>query len=249
MIDFENLIGGIYRLKVPFEDIYTAVFLLCTENCNILIDSATTREDAENFIIPALERMGKKPHIAVCTHDHGDHAGGMPYILSHFEGVKAYGASEKLINEQRFLPARDDFEISEGISIVTLPGHSPDSIGIFDAASKTLISGDSIQLGGVGRYGTGIWDGKEYYKSLEKILLGNAENLITSHDYYPLGSLAFGRASLEEYIKESRKIADEIGTLSAELGEKEAVRVYNEGLKSRPPIPEYSAKALGKVKG
>ena len=101
MINFENIIGGIYRLKVPFEDNYTAVFLVCTDNGDILIDSATTKNDAEKFIIPALERMGKSPKFAICTHDHGDHAGGMPYVLAHFEEMKPYAASEMLINTQK----------------------------------------------------------------------------------------------------------------------------------------------------
>ncbi len=154
MIDFENLIGGIYRLKVSFEDNYTAVFLITTKNGNILIDGATTKEDAENFIIPALLRLGKKPTLAVCTHDHGDHAGGMPYILAHFEGVNAYSASNKLIKEHSFLCAEDKDELLPGVFVMTLPGHSPDSLGIFDMSSKTLLTGDCVQLGGVGRYGT-----------------------------------------------------------------------------------------------
>ncbi len=248
MVDFENLIGGIYRLKVPFEDIYTAVFLLCTENGSILIDSATTKEDAENYIIPALRRLGKKPTLALCTHSHGDHAGGMPYVLSHFEGVKAYAASEKLINERSFIEVKDGDELLPGVIAIALPGHSPDSIAIYDSESKTLITGDCVQLGGVGRYGTGIWNGEKYYKSLDKILSSDAENLIASHEYYPQGSLAMGRDALEEYISESRKIAMEIGELARNLGSAEAARVYNEGQPPRPPISEYSARNLGEAK-
>lgn len=244
MVDFENLIGGIYRLKVPFEDIYTAVFLLCTENGSILIDSATTKEDAENYIIPALRRLGKKPTLALCTHSHGDHAGGMPYVLSHFEDVNAYAASEKLINERSFIEVKDGDELLPGVIAIALPGHSPDSIAIYDSESKTLITGDCVQLGGVGRYGTGIWCGSEYYKSLEKILEGEAENLIASHEYYPLGSLAMGRKALEEYISESRKIALYIGELARVHGAEEAAKIYNESEPKRPPISHRSAKAL-----
>ena len=244
MNSFEHLIGGIYRLKVPFDNIYTAVFLLCTEKADILIDSATTKEDAEDIIIPALEKMKKKPQIAVCTHDHSDHAGGMPYVSRYFEGMKVYAASENLIKERFFIPARDGEELLENVRIVTLKGHSYDSIGILDSKTKTLISGDSVQLGGVGKYGTGLWNGTEYYKSLDKILSLDAENLITSHEYYPLGSLAFGRPALENYISESKKIASEIGELARKYGETEAARIYNESIPVRPPISPSSAKAL-----
>lgn len=247
MIDFEHLIGGIYRLKVPFEDNYTAVFLLCTPCGDILIDAATTKADAEDFIIPALEKMGKSPKIAVCTHDHGDHVGGMPYVLSHFEGMRAYAASETLISEKNFSPICDGDKLCESVKIVALPGHSKDSVAIYDLETKTLITGDCVQLGGVGRYGTGVGNGKEYYKSLDKILSLDAENMITSHEYYPLGSLSMGREALENYISESRKIADEIGKLALAHGEKEAVRIYNSSIPTRPPVSEYSAKALGEA--
>ena len=40
-MSFEKEIGQIYRLKVPFEDLYTSVFLIQTEGANILVDCAT----------------------------------------------------------------------------------------------------------------------------------------------------------------------------------------------------------------
>lgn len=50
---------GIYRLKVPFDDLYTSVFLVVTPQRLILVDCATTADDVELCIIPALEQMGK----------------------------------------------------------------------------------------------------------------------------------------------------------------------------------------------
>ena len=44
-----------------------------------------------------------------------------------------------------------------------------------------------------------------------------------------------------------RKIADEIGKLALAHGEKEAVRIYNSSIPTRPPVSEYSAKALGEA--
>ncbi len=53
-----------------------------------------------------------------------------------------------------------------------------------------------------------------------------------------------GRAALEEYIAESRKIAMEIGKLASKFGGAEAARIYNESVPHRPPISHWSAKAL-----
>ena len=38
---------GIYRLRVPFEGIYTSVFLVTSEEGAILVDCATTAEDVD----------------------------------------------------------------------------------------------------------------------------------------------------------------------------------------------------------
>ena len=75
-------------------------------------------------------------------------------------------------------------------------------------------------------------------------IIREAENLIASHEYYPLGSLAMGRKALEEYISESRKIALYIGELARVHGAEEAAKIYNESEPKRPPISHRSAKAL-----
>ncbi len=55
---FIKEINKIYRLKVPFEDLYTSVFLIKTETSNLLVDCATTKLDVEEYIIPALYNAG-----------------------------------------------------------------------------------------------------------------------------------------------------------------------------------------------
>ena len=55
---FENIIGGIYRLKIPFESIYTSVFLIKTEQGNALVDCATYASDVDKYILPALNQQG-----------------------------------------------------------------------------------------------------------------------------------------------------------------------------------------------
>ena len=55
---FSKEVERIFRLKVPFEDLYTSVFLLRTEQGNVLVDCATYASDVEDYIIPALKKMG-----------------------------------------------------------------------------------------------------------------------------------------------------------------------------------------------
>ena len=55
---FEQEAAGIYRLRVPFEDLTTSVFLLETAKGPVLYDCATTSENVEQVILPALAEMG-----------------------------------------------------------------------------------------------------------------------------------------------------------------------------------------------
>jgi hypothetical protein len=55
---FQKEIGEIYRLKIPFENLYTSVFLIRNEKGNILIDAATKDGDVDEWIVPSLAQMG-----------------------------------------------------------------------------------------------------------------------------------------------------------------------------------------------
>ena len=75
---------GIYRLRVPFENIYTSVFLLTAAERPILVDCATTASDVDECILPALAALGyalSDIGAIVLTHRHADHAGGLARIL------------------------------------------------------------------------------------------------------------------------------------------------------------------------
>ena len=48
--EFIEVINGIYRLKGPFEAIYTSVFLIKSPSGTILVDCATTDKDVDEYI-------------------------------------------------------------------------------------------------------------------------------------------------------------------------------------------------------
>ena len=50
----------IYRLKIPFETVYTSVFLIKSTSGVFLVDCATTEGDVDNVILPALSALGYK---------------------------------------------------------------------------------------------------------------------------------------------------------------------------------------------
>lgn len=88
---FNKVSNYIYRLKVPFDELYTSVFLVEDENNFILVDCATTPLDVDEYIVPALVEF--LPSIeslknVVITHKHADHSGGTEKLSDWKEYIK-----------------------------------------------------------------------------------------------------------------------------------------------------------------
>ena len=181
---------GIYRLKVPFEDLYTSVFLVVTPQRLILVDCATTDDDVELCIIPALKEMGRELcdiDAIVLTHRHGDHAGGIDAILRHAPDIE-------VITDAR--------ELADGVCTYELHGHTSDLVGVLDTRTSTLISGDGIQGMGIGKYRCSLEDRAAYLSTLERVKGDERiENILFSHAYEPWNKDgAFGREAVLDAI-------------------------------------------------
>ncbi len=165
---------GIYRLRVPFDDLYTSVFLVETEEKRILIDCATTADDVDGYILPALAAMGYSLadiSFLVVTHGHADHAGGLGR-------VREIAPSIAVVTDAR--------PLADGICTYALAGHTADFIGVLDERTHTLISGDGLQGAGVGKYRCSVVDKTAYLKTIEKLRHDERiENLLFSHAYEP----------------------------------------------------------------
>lgn len=193
MLQFEKEIGEIYRLKVPFESVYTSVFLLKAENGNALIDCATYDSDVDGYILPALSELGlclDDIDCLILTHSHGDHAGGKERLLQLKPTLKIVReVQENLLN---------------GITMYEMKGHTIDCIGVFDACTGTLISGDGLQGAGIGRFRCSLQSKEEYLKTIIKIQQNeNIKNILFSHAYEPwYKDSALGREQVEKCLQD-----------------------------------------------
>ena len=164
----------IFRLRVPFEDLYTSVFLIDADSTKILVDTATYSDDVDRYILPALKKMGYTlPDVSalVLTHKHADHSGGLSRILSLAPGLEV---------------VRDIRELSDELCSYPIAGHTKDSIGVLDTRTGTLISGDGLQGAGIGKYRCSVADKVEYLKTIERIKKDERiENILFSHAYEP----------------------------------------------------------------
>ena len=140
MSEFYEETRDIYRLKIPFETVYTSVFLTRSPSRVILVDCATTAQDVEDIILPALAKLGYAPtdlNTLVLTHRHDDHAGGLEALLRHAPRLEV---------------VTDLCALADGILTYPMGGHTRDCIGVLDTRTGTLISGDGLQGAGVDKY-------------------------------------------------------------------------------------------------
>ena len=235
--EFNKITDGIYRLDVPFENLYTSVFLVEGEH-PVLIDAATTRTDVEEIIVPALLAKGYDRDMRgylLVTHRHGDHSGGAKWMLAHFPNL-----------EQVSLKDGDRLGVLEA---VLLAGHTADSMGYIDTRTRSLISGDALQFFGVGGYGCSLATVKGYEKTVKKIASLELCNLLLSHPFVGGAWESLGKEAvldlcrtLEEswnavktFILEALEETDDISEIKAR---------YAERFAGMPPLPRLTVESV-----
>jgi glyoxylase-like metal-dependent hydrolase (beta-lactamase superfamily II) len=181
---------GIYRLILPFDTVYTSVFLIKLPDEYVLVDCATTDEDVDKNIVPALAHVGislEDVTKVVVTHNHSDHSGGLSRVLALAPHVEV---------------VRDVRELGQSLCTYPLPGHTQDFIGVLDLRTHTLITGDGLQGAGVDKYRCSLADKSAYRETLDKIRRDSrVENLLFSHAYEPwYVDKIFGRLNVLEVI-------------------------------------------------
>ena len=201
---------NIYKLEVPFFSIYTAVYIVKNGENAFIIDCADSTYDAENYILPALEEIGvKKENVngIFITHGHGDHIGGVTLLSKECKNAKIYGFARPCAEfpDNRFYPVSDGEIIEENIKVLLLEGHDKQNGGYIYLPSKTLFSGDSIELYGLNVYGLLVRHPKLYLESLSKLKKEKINNIFAAHKLVPLGSEAIGRWASKRYIKCAKK--------------------------------------------
>lgn len=205
---------NIYRTTTPYKDIWTTLYVIKTDKGDMLFDAASFDEDAEKYTVPFLKECGvteESLKYIFISHDHSDHAGGLKALLPKYPNAVVLSRSGDLHNRfsgYNVLSANEGDAFLDVLQAVTIVGHTPDCAAILDTRTKTLITGDCLQVWGI--VGSQNWAANirypaEYFADIEKVRNMDINRILTAHDYYPIGYSAEGKEEIARYLDGCRE--------------------------------------------
>jgi glyoxylase-like metal-dependent hydrolase (beta-lactamase superfamily II) len=170
--------------------------------------------------------------VAVCTHNHHDHAGSNIQLrvatgceiwihTNDAPGLqKGDRFGEDLIHPHtadRLLNNGDVIQLAgRDHEVIHIPGHSAGSIGLYEPERKLFFSGDALQSHGTTTQGiAGAGDRDAYVRTLDKMdqLFSERgiDHLLAAHPYLPFpDSHVHPSSEVRRYLDECRRFIDEI---------------------------------------
>lgn len=141
-------------------------------------------------ILSWLEERRMQPVAILVTHHHGDHCGGLPDILAHYD-IPVYGpANERIRGVSR--PMSEGMvchipELAADFTVMDIPGHTPGHIAYL--GHGWLFCGDTLFSCGCGKVFGGTVP--QLYHSLQRIAALPGETLACPAHEYTLENIRF----------------------------------------------------------
>ena len=252
----EQVGGNIYRLTTPYKDIYTTVYLLRTEQGDLLFDAASYDEDIDESVLPflnGLEVTAQSLKYVFISHPHADHAGGLKRLMQHFSDtcvVSFHCEMQEKIPCCRCLVAQEGQVFLDVLQAVSIPGHTRESGAVLDRRTGTLISGDCLQLYGI--FGSGTWGAairfvQEHRQAVKKLRGMDVVRILTAHDYHPFGHDYDGEQIISQALDACIAPLDRIEELirkNPDLGDEQICAKYQ----AEEKLPTLSAAVVAAVR-
>lgn len=139
-----------------------------TKEC-IIIDAGNMVNGENRILAEMIDSRGLKPVMAVNTHGHFDHTGGVKFVCEE------YGAKFACSSKDDFLMSREpstmyglkcnpvpeiDIDLDKcdelkfgdtTLRVIKTPGHTPGHVSLYDTETKSLFTGDTLFRESIGR--------------------------------------------------------------------------------------------------
>jgi len=163
--------------------IYTCRSYLLLGDWNLLSDVNTLIDPGtDGSVIREIETLstgcGKVPvEQVILTHNHFDHSAGVEIFKQRY-GARVYAWNDdknvdELLRDGQLIKAGDD-----QLQVLHTPGHSSDSVCLYNLAQRILFSGDTqLRIRSVGEYFA-----PEYIESLRRLSTLRIDQIYSGHD-------------------------------------------------------------------
>lgn len=210
----EQELGGLRLFMLPvLDDNYT--YLLADGKLAVCIDPAEAGP-----VLSLVDEYGLSLNMALVTHYHGDHTGGVSELKNKTGCLVAGPRTNGCSWVDRHVVDGQSLEFGQAsIKAIATPGHTPEHLCYLEETKGALFSGDALFGGGCGR----VFSGQ--YGPMWKSLCRLAE--------LPDRVLLFGG---HEYTMENLQFAREVEPGNHEL-QSRFVQVSDRLNKKLPPLP------------
>lgn len=146
-------------------------YLLVEGDEALLVDPGFFEESEVNTFVQQLDEENTRLKAVLLTHAHVDHVMGLQKVIDRFDVPvylndtdrylwKNYGSQARMFGFQasdfdfdpKPLSEQSGWNIGDfAFDVLYTPGHAPDHVSFYHAASETLIAGDALFKEGIGR--------------------------------------------------------------------------------------------------
>lgn len=138
----EKIADGFWRIQAV-QGTLSTVYLVEGSRSALVIDACTGQEGLKE-IVDSL--VGAKPVMLALTHGHFDHSGGMKYFPEVYVHKADTGMLPKGLKTIRhFIDDGYVFDLGDKkLEVISIPGHTPGSVALFNRAERYMFTGDAI---------------------------------------------------------------------------------------------------------
>ncbi|CAG8657394.1 1381_t:CDS:2, partial [Ambispora leptoticha] len=185
---FQRAVASVLKIELILINLLHMRKVLEDNYSYLVVDDATKEEPTKVLEISNAEGVTIK-HL-LTTHHHPDHSGGNTEFVKQKPGIKVYGGDDRIPEITEKLTHEQEFKIGNNINVRTLhtPCHTTGSISYYltdisDDNQKAVFTGDTLFIGGCGRFFEGT--GQDMHTSLNQILgsLPPETKVYCGHEY------------------------------------------------------------------